>query len=227
LGKSNNYKVIDTADGSYSIIQLENNITFHSTRGAVQESQHIFIQSGLNFFIEAYPSISSLKIFEVGFGTGLNAFLTAIMAGEQKLAIEYCAIDAYPLPEEIYKNLNYSHLLGHDKLYENMMHAGWNQSRDITPFFKLEKIEMPLEMYQFDNKFDIVYFDAFAPNDQQELWTSEIFKKIYDSLSHEGVLVTYSSKSAVRKTFQQVGFVVEKLKGPPGKREIIRATKMK
>lgn len=221
-----NYRIITSDDGSQSI-QIENtDVTFHSSRGAIQESRHVFIQAGLQFFRENQPLLKKLKIFEVGFGTGLNALLTAIEAPKLKTNIEYHSIDRYPLPDNLFFKLNYSQILNEFELYKTITQTAWNQPVFVTPFFKLNKIKEDLLVYNFKEKYDIVYFDAFAPNDQPELWTEEIFKNIFDGMNSGGVLVTYCSKSIVQKALTAVGFEIEKIPGPPGKREILRAIKI-
>lgn len=220
------YEIITTQDQSYSIAVKNSSITFHSTRGALQESQHIFIQAGLHFFLNRNPFNSSFKILEVGFGTGLNALLTATAIARQNVQVAYHAIDLHPLPEDIYTQLNYATLLDEGQLYKMIMQASWDKTIQVSNNFELQKIQADLVNYSsFQSKYDIVYFDAFAPDDQPEMWTASIFKKLYQAMSMNSILVTYSSKSAVRKAMQGVGFLVTKIPGPPGKREIIRVTK--
>lgn len=218
------YEIIITDDGSHSVRLKDTEITFHSTRGAIQESNHVFIESGFQYFI-SNNSKKDLSVFEVGFGTGLNALLTAKAAMANRKQVSYFAIDEFPLPQEIYSKLNYATIINEPELYKIIMQTGWDQLLFINGFFKLNKIRKSFLDYSFNRQFDIIYFDAFAPFDQPDLWTEEVYKKIYDALEPNGVLVTYCSKSIVRNGLSAVGFEVEKLAGPPGKREIIRALK--
>lgn len=166
-----------------------------------------------------------VAVFEVGLGTGLNALLTAIAATQKHKEVLYYSIDRYPLPAEIYTKLNYPDLLKAPVLYKAIMQAGWEELLPVAPFFSLQKINGDLSNYTFNRQFDIIYFDAFAPGDQEEMWTENIYGKMYDALHPGGLLVTYCSKGNVRRALVQAGFTVEKLAGPPGKREIIRANK--
>lgn len=220
------YDIILTEDGSHSVQIRNTEISFHSTKGAIQESAHIFIDAGLRYFKNINPRTKNLKIFEVGFGTGLNALLTAIEAPKLKVNITYQSIDKFPLTDDIFFKLNYADLLGEKELYKIITLTPWNQLVYISPFFKLNKIKAGIEEYTLNEKFDLIYFDAFAPNDQPELWTEEIFSKMYGALNAGGVLVTYSTKSIIQKAMHATGFNIEKLPGPPGKREILRAKKI-
>lgn len=220
------YEIIETGDGSHTLKLAGTNISFHSDRGAIQESQHVFIKTGFDYFMQKAAPEQPLAIFEMGFGTGLNALLTAIAAYQKHKEVVYYAIDRYPLPAEIYTGLNYPALLKAPVLYKSLMQAGWEELLPVAPFFSLQKINNDLSSYTFNRKFDIIYFDAFAPDDQEEMWTETICKKMYDALNAEGLLVTYCSKGNVRRALAQAGFTVEKLAGPPGKREIVRANKL-
>ena len=220
------YEIINTGDGSHTIQIVNRNITFHSTRGAIQESQQVFIDAGFKFFIEKNPAVKNIRIFEMGLGTGLNALLTAIEAQRLQKNIEYHTIDLHPLPFNLFRNLNYAAITGEPELFHNISQCAWNVLKTISPFLKLKKTVAALSDYVFDQKFDIIYFDAFAPNDQPGLWTEETFKKISEAMNENGVLVTYCSKSVVRKALESAGLTVEKIPGPPGKREVIRALKL-
>lgn len=220
------YNIFITDDGSHSIRIQNTKTTFHSSRGAIQESQHVFINAGLNYFADKNPDLKSISIFEIGFGTGLNALLAAKQAQLLKKNVVCYSIDLNALPAEIYTQLNYATVLNETELYKTIMQTGWNQLIFITPFFKLNKIAGDFKNYSFNKKFDIIFFDAFAPEEEPELWAEAIFNKIFAALNTGGILVTYCSKSVVRKMLEQAGFRVEKLNGPPGKREIIRAAKI-
>lgn len=218
------YEILITEDGSDTLRLKGTEITFHSTKGAIQESNHVFIETGFRYFLNRNAK-KSIAVFEVGFGTGLNALLTAKAAMTNSRNVVYYGIDNYPLPVEIYSRLNYPAILNEGELYKIIMQTDWNQLLFINAFFKLKKIREDWKSHLLTQTFDIIYFDAFAPDDQEEMWTEDIYKKMYDALCEGGVLVTYCSKSKVRKGLEQVGFIVEKLEGPPGKREIIRVIK--
>lgn len=211
-----------TEDGSTTLYVPEMNENYHSTHGAIQESMHVFIQSGLFQLVEQ----EELKIFEMGFGTGLNCFLTLLHAGKAK--VQYVALEKYPLEEELIQQLNYHEVLKVDKLenhlYNTIQSASWNNtSIDMNKNFSLQKCKGDLLSYNSDKKFDLIYFDAFAPQFQPELWTVKVFKKMYESLHQNGILVTYCAKGEVRRNMINSGFHVERIAGPPGKREMLRA----
>ncbi|RTE53055.1 SAM-dependent methyltransferase [Arenibacter aquaticus] len=216
-------KIITTADGSKTI-QIEDwNEQYHSVHGAVQEAYHVFIKNGLSLFQDR-----QLSILEIGFGTGLNAFITLMEAKKKGLTVAYKGVEAYPvLPKEL-RELDYSTALGqpeNEEYFLKMHQTSWGQSHDITQNFILEKQQTDFREISDTNVFDLVYFDAFGARVQPELWTAEIFEIMFKAMKKGGVLVTYSAKGSVRRAMQQVGFIVERLPGPPGKREMLRALK--
>ncbi len=219
-----NREIIITGDGSPTIFVPELKEHYHSVYGAVQESKHVFIEAGLNAI-----SKNNLRIFEVGYGTGLNAFLTLQESLKKDLSIVYYAIELYPLEPEITDQLKFNDFLllspAETNLYNNMLKAAWDQEIQITPGFTLKKINHDILSSEIDFRYDLVYFDAFAPDVQPELWDKPVFQKIYNQLNYDGILVTYCVKGQVRRTLKETGFKVEKLPGPPGKREMIRAVK--
>jgi len=218
-------KLLLTGDGSHTIFLPVQNITYHSTHGAVQESRHVFIQPGIMPLLYTRPM---LTIFEMGFGTGLNALLTLQQAIDNNQRIHYIAAELYPLVAEEYNQLNYCTILNSPNLqpYFSAMHnALWHIDVALHPLFTLHKLNKPPDDIYGDEEFDIIFFDAFAPNDQPELWTEKIFARMFAMLKNNGILLTYSSKGNVRRMLQQAGFAVEKLAGPPGKREITKAIK--
>lgn len=220
--------IITTKDGSHSLFSEEYNEVYHSQNGAIQESRHVFIDSGLKHALQIFSDKKNkLKIFEVGFGTGLNALLTLIAAKQHEADIYYETIERYPVPLEVIKELNYTQLLENEKYrppFHSMHLSNWNEEHTITPFFTFKKNENSFPDFQLSpNTFHLIYFDAFAPENQPEMWTLEMMKKIYQALVPNGILVTYCSKSTFRKTLVAAGFTIEKLPGPPGKREMIRA----
>jgi tRNA U34 5-methylaminomethyl-2-thiouridine-forming methyltransferase MnmC len=218
-----------TEDGSHTVSIPSMNVTYHSIHGAVQESRHVFIQSGLNYCIDHIVGVDEvINIFEVGFGTGLNALLSLEQAILHHKKIYYQTIEAFPLSTEEILQLNYSSLFN-ETLKESFiaMHAyDWNKPAQVHPLFSFEKIKTTLQQFETQQQFHVIYFDAFDPVAQPQLWTEIIFKKMFNMLFDNGILVTYCSKGAVQRAMKAAGFNIEKLKGPPGKREIIRATKM-
>ena len=217
--------IVTTGDGSKTIHIEEWNENYHSTHGAVQEAKHVFLKYGLSLFDEK----KEVSIFEVGFGTGLNAILTYQYAQEKQLTIHYNSIEAYPVSKTELEQLDYSSLFENKLLqdvYAKLHHVPWNQEEVISSDFILHKIHQKMEGYIFPTKqFDLIYFDAFGPRVQEGMWTQAIFQKLYDSLKEGGVLVTYCAKGQVKRDLKSVGFNVETLPGPPGKREMTRGRK--
>jgi tRNA U34 5-methylaminomethyl-2-thiouridine-forming methyltransferase MnmC len=233
--QSSNLQIIRTEDGSDTLFHRELNQHYHSVFGAVQESRHIFIETGLFPAIDKFPQgnrdeTDCLNILEIGFGTGLNALLTLVEAEKRVTRIHYTTIEAFPLEENYWQTLNYQHLQGSvdfSKVFARLHQANWNHAEEISRDFILHKIHGKLEAYQPPpGNFNLVYFDAFGPEVQPELWTEEIFRNIFRSLAPDGILVTYSVKGSVVRALKAAGFSTEKLPGPPGKRHILRATKM-
>lgn len=222
------HNIITTADGSRTIQIEEWNEHYHSVHGAIQEAKHVFVKHGLLFLIEKAPKLSSISVLEIGFGTGLNAFITLLNAEELNLKIDYVGVEAYPVLEEEIKLLNYVDELGAEayrEAYKKMHQCPWETSNHITSHFQLNKQQKDFKDIKDENIYDLIYFDAFGARVQPELWMEAIFEIMYTSLKPEGILVTYSAKGSVRRAMQSVGFKVEKLPGPPGKREMLRATK--
>ena len=231
-------KIQVTEDGSHTLFSEMAGQTYHSSHGAVQESRHIFIsqlmgrcskvngqQSGMN---------GVLSVLEIGFGTGLNALLTAQWARENGVKVDYTTIELYPLKEEVYRELNYGKLLGDDELFLRLHKAEWDVGLvEVTENFAIRKCKSDIvewlrnAQYTMHNAqlFDVVYFDAFSPDAQPELWTEEVFRNVYALMKEGGVLMTYCAKGDVRRAMLAAGFRVEKLQGPPGKRHILRAGK--
>jgi len=216
-------QIILTRDGSHTIEIPDLKVTYHSHHGAIQESMHVFIQEGLRHITAITEE--GLNIFEMGFGTGLNAFLTALEARQIERKINYTAIETSPLDTTVIEQLNYGTTPSERDFFLSIHNVPWEQSCSIAPFFTIKKLNRSLLEWQPDTDFNLVYFDAFAPGAQPELWTREVFEKIYACLKSGGVLVTYCSKGEVRRAMQAAGLQVEKLPGPPGKREMVRARK--
>lgn len=220
--------VIITKDGSHSIEIPELQVLYHSVHGAIQESLHVFIDAGLKHWLSRHPSSNEWTIFEMGFGTGLNALLTVIEAASLYRKIIYETVEAFPLEAAIIDQLNYCQALQRPDLQPvfQLLHQGaWNEPVVITDRFTLKKVNTSLINYSTDRPVDLIYYDAFAPNAQPELWTEAVFQQLFAMLAPGGMLVTYCSKGSVRRAMQAAGFTVEKLPGPPGKREMLRAGK--
>ena len=207
-------------DGSHTLYVPELNEHYHSVNGAVQESMHVFIDAGLRQL-----KLDTINILEFGFGTGLNAFLTAIE--NTSAEIYYHAMEKYPVDPDTVTQLNYGSLYDEQylELFNKLHTSSWEQENKITNNFFLTKQQCDFKNVELEQKYNLIYFDAFAPEIQPNLWTKEIFEKAYNALLPDGILTTYCAKGVVRRTMQEVGFKVERLPGPPGKREILRAVK--
>ena len=218
--------IITTADGSKTI-QIEDwNEHYHSVHGALQEAKHVYIEMGLHEFIHRHPQQKQLTILEIGFGTGLNAMLTATNESAKQNVITYHGIEAYPVSNEELKALDYDTLVSSSShIFDQLHNSSWGVEHKVLTHFTLVKRQEFFSDLEDVNIFDIVYFDAFGPRVQPELWTTHIFKCMYRAMRPQGILVTYSAKGSVRRALQQVGFSVERLPGPPGKREMLRAIK--
>jgi tRNA U34 5-methylaminomethyl-2-thiouridine-forming methyltransferase MnmC len=217
-------KIITTADGSHSLLNEAMQETYHSVHGAIQESEHVFINCGLQYWVERMRS-SSLRILEIGFGTGLNAWLTMQYARRHKLSIAYVSIEAYPLEEGIWSVLNYA-TDDDQNAFLNLHRASWGTLVDIQPGFMLTKLHSRLEDTLLDDaSFDLIYFDAFAPSKQPEMWTLPVLERIVKSMRTDGVFVTYCAKGQVKRDLRMLNMITESLPGPPGKKEMIRAMK--
>lgn len=216
-------KIKKTNDGSHTLYEESLDEYYHSVHGAVQESLHVFIRNGFN----CIPK-KEIKVFEMGFGTGLNALLTYYMASVQKKNISYTTIEKFPLNTEITEILNYSEineLKEMKKIFEQLHQTSWEEWHEITSFFRFCKIKEDLVSLTLDQKFDLIYFDAFSPDKQPELWTTDIFEKLFSRMNTPGIFVTYSAKGIIRRRLENSGFKVERISGPPGKREMLRALK--
>lgn len=217
-------EIVETGDGSKTIRIVDLDENYHSSHGALQEALHVFIKNGLLEFKEKLQ----ISIFEMGFGTGLNAFLSGIKANELKLKIEYSGVEAFPISEDEIIALEYAQLVGDEnvELYKKIHSSSWEEMNEISAFFTLKKIKNQLQNLELEKEsFDIIYYDAFGPRAQDEMWSVELFQKMYDSLKVGGFLVTYCAKGQVKRNMKEVGFTIEPLPGPPGKREMTRAWK--
>jgi len=214
-------KSVLSQDGSHTLYSSRFGEHYHSTFGAIQESNHIFIEAALKSITSG---IKSVNLFEVGFGTGLNALLAYRYAEQYKVKINYVSVEAFPLSDDTVKQLNYPSLLGIAPSILMKMHSVKSSRIDISTFFKITVFDVQLHEHQLHNDYyDVVFFDAFSPEVQPEMWSEKVFNDIFGSMSGGGVLTTYSCKGIVKRALKAAGFYIEKLPGPPGKREFIRA----
>ena len=216
-------EIIITDDGSTTIRIPDWDENYHSTHGAIQEAKHVFIKNGLDLF----QNQDSISILEIGFGTGLNAFIT-FLETVNKEKVNYVGVEAYPISQDEIAQMNYVTELDAEKYQEifDKMHAcDWENQQTITENFILTKRKQFFQDIEDKNQFDLIYFDAFGFPLQPELWSEVIFKKMYDALLPKGTLVTYACRSSIKNAMLSVGFSIEKLPGAPGKREMLRATK--
>jgi len=213
-----------TEDGSHTLYIPDLDEHYHSTHGAIQESLHIYINQGL-----LQVEKESINILEIGFGTGLNAFLTFAYSQLKKLKVNYITIEKYPLTEAEYKKLNYPDSIFPEfkDVFEQIHTATWNEPTNISSHFKIQKIQADLLSFSFEKLplFDLVYYDAFAPGKQPEMWTDEIISKVSSSVTTNGIVVTYCAKGSVRRSFSSAGFAMSRLPGPIGKKEILQGKK--
>lgn len=222
-------KIVTTGDGSTTIQITDWNEQYHSMHGAVQEARHVFLKMGLDFWMNENPDQNTLHILEIGFGTGLNALLTLMHAEKSSVNLLYEGVEAYPVSSEELAQLNYleaADAQAFEAVFEMMHQTPWEQTEIITEAFQLKKRKQTFETLEDQNQHDLIYFDAFGARVQPELWEEPIFEKMYRALKAGGVLVTYAAKGSVRRAMQAVGFKVERLPGPPGKREMLRAVKI-
>lgn len=217
--------LILTNDGSHSVYSETFGVTYHSKFGAVTESAHVFIAAGLRYKAVVQREIS---ILETGFGTGLNAFMSWLEAERRNLQLRYVGLEMLPVGPDEANLLNYPDLLGAPERaadFQTLHSCSWGADHNLSEHFVFRKEQTSIETFEAQEAFDVVYFDAFAPQAQPELWTAEVFGRMYRALRPDGVLVTYCAQGAFKRTLKQAGFQVERLQGPPGKREMTRATK--
>ena len=217
-------KIEQTADGSNTLYVPELDEHYHSVKGALTESEHIFIRTGLNHSHAVSP-----RILEIGFGTGLNAFLTLLEAYRAQRKVHYTTIERFPVAEDTVRSLKYPEQICPQRAddFYALHSAAWDTDCQLTDFFTLHKVEADFTACPFGDGYDVIYFDAFAPEKQPEMWSQELFDRLYASLNPGGILVTYCAKGVVRRMLQSSGFQMERLPGPPGgKREILRGTRI-
>jgi tRNA U34 5-methylaminomethyl-2-thiouridine-forming methyltransferase MnmC len=221
-------QIVQTSDGSTTLLDTTLNETYHSIHGAIQESQHVFIEAGLHHWLRL-SNRQTISILEIGFGTGLNALLTPLAAEKVGVEIEYETIEAFPLVMEMVRLLNYPAIIDTDNaksVFENLHQAEWRKPKKISPYFDFLKNDSKLQETDFgDEKFDLIFFDAFGPDKQPDMWQRSNLVKLARAMNPQGVFVTYSAKGQLKRDLVSLGLLVEKIPGPPGKREMIRATK--
>lgn len=215
-------EIRQTADGSNTLYLPDLNETYHSSHGAVQEAMHVFIQHGLMFLGQEKKTIS---VFEMGFGTGLNALLTAQWAQNQQRMIEYIGVELHPIRAEIWEQMDYVQEKSANQLYGEIMSAEWGTNQKITPYFHLKKIEQDIHQLKVNEQVDLIYFDAFGPRAQAEMWDMPVLTKMHALLKPGGIFVTYCAQGQMKRNLRSLGFQLESLPGPPGKREMTKATK--
>ena len=215
-------KIVVSKDGSHTLFRKDIEEHYHSIHGSIQESLHVFIEAGLNHFISKDYS-GDVSILEIGFGTGLNALLTYEHQKKTNCSILYHGLEPHPLEMKVIKQLNFKSINANEflKLHE----LEWNKKHILNQSFTFTKENKKLQDFDSDEKFDVVYYDAFAPRAQEEMWRIELFKKLYSLIKSSGILVTYCAKGQVRRDLQRAGFKMERIPGPRGKREMLRGTK--
>lgn len=216
-------QIAQTADGSTTIFIPEMDENYHSHHGAIQEAEHVFIQMGLE-----HVQKETVRIFELGFGTGLNALLSYKRSKELGTTIEYFGLEAFPVEPELVSELNYPNQIGEEygSVFAKMHEQPWNQANTLG-HFELTKVDQKIQELDIDGKeFDLIYFDAFGPRAQDEMWHLPVLEKMAEMLTDGGVLVTYCAQGQFKRYLKSLGFEIERLPGPPGKREMTRATKV-
>lgn len=216
-----------TADGSHTFYLPALDEHYHSVNGALRESRHVFIEAGWEQRLSAGNVPAGIRLLEIGFGTGLNAFLTMLQADSARQCATFYSIERYPLDDEAVQTLNYADLAapGRREAFRALHRAPWNRPVRITPFFILHKLSADCNTCPLPGPFDLIYFDAFAPDKQPEMWNQPLFDTLFRHTAEGGILTTYCAKGAVRRMLQAAGYRVERLPGPPGKREMLRAQK--
>lgn len=216
------YEVQQTADGTATLYVKNLDEHYHSVKGALAEAQHVYRDCA---FMHHPPVSPVLRVLEFGFGTGLNACVTA-MAADKSRCVHYFSLEKYPLDEAVLSDLHYEELLDRD-LFSAIHQAPWNQDCMVSPYFTVRKIQADILTCLLPERVDVVYFDAFAPEKQPELWSRNVFERIFAVMNPDGILTTYCAKGEIRRMLASIGFVVERLAGPVGgKREILRAVKL-
>lgn len=218
-------QIVTTADGTKSILITDTDVQYHSKHGAILEAKHVFIHSGLHYYLKS-NNTKPISVFEMGFGTGLNCLLTYLATKQNNISIQYTGIEAFPVDFSELKQLNFHEKLGiSNEVFFKLHQFKWGEKHQLTEDFSFQKIHKRLQDFSAKEEFDIIYFDAFGSKTQPELWTKEITDQLFEMLQNNGVVVTYSVKGSFRRDLLASGFSVEKIPGPPGKREMLRAIK--
>lgn len=220
------HEMIQTSgDGSHTVLSKTfEDVTYHSRHGAIAESNVVFIDAGLNYHLSRGKK--QIKVFEMGFGTGLNALLSYIWSREKQVSVDYQTVEAYPLESHIFLQLNYAEILGEKSVFESLHTIAWDQKHVIADFFSFNKHLSLVEDVKIDGRVDVIFYDAFAPSSQPHLWEIPILEKMYGVLNNGGILVSYCAQGAFKRNLKTCGFLVESIPGPPGKREMTRAVKL-
>lgn len=216
-------ELIISGDGSHSIVSPLFNTLYHSTHGAITESKVVFIDAALNYLLAS--NYKSINVFEMGFGTGLNAVLAQQWAEKHQTSLNYHTVEAFPIDLETVYSLNYGTILDCKDIFFHLHEVDWNKSLNISPYFNFCKWNQTIETLEVHQKFDAIFYDAFAPSEQPELWQVPILAKMFDQLYHGGVLTSFCAQGAFKRNLREAGFKVESIPGPPGKREMTRAIK--
>lgn len=220
--------ILKTLDGSHTIYSQKFDSTYHSTNGAIQESNHVFIKHGLEYFSHDFIN-KNIRILEYGFGTGLNALLSLKFANSNKKKLNYIGLEAYPIELKNVNELNYNEIIDSEELEEEFlkMHSIESDKKvDLSDYFSFSRIQTKFEKFEISNKFDIIFYDVFSPDVQGFLWERPFLDSVYDKLDDNGILITYGAKGTFKRALKSIGFEVQNPPGPPGKREITRAVKI-
>lgn len=223
-----NAKIVKTNDGTDTIYLPDLDEHYHSTHGARQESEHVYLKCGLDYYVKRNISDKKkqIQILEIGFGTGLNALLTCMYAQQHKIPINYITLEPFPLKKEYINQLNFNLNQYEATIFKNIHHVKWNKKNTLNEYFSITKWKLKLEDFKPSNLFNIIYFDAFAPSKQKNIWSPGNFSTLYNVLTNEsGILTTYCAQGQFKRTAKNIGFSIELIDGPPGKREMIRLTK--
>jgi len=241
MSKKLELSFLESKDGSHTLLRHDINETYHSHNGAIQESLWVFVDKGLNYLKQ--QNYTSIKVLEIGFGTGLNAILTYEFAQKNKIEIEYISLEPFPIPSKITQKLNYTDFLEQEsKTVFNQLHQiSWEEKHEISPYFSIQKVETTLEEYNhicknnFESQsessntpyFDCTFFDAFAPSKQAEVWQLSNLQKVFNLTKANGILITYCAQGQFKRDLKTAGWKVESLDGAPPKREMVRANKVR
>ncbi len=217
-------EIIVTGDGSHSLFDRSRNETYHSVHGAIQESKHVFIGAGLEYSLSVTGD--AINVLEIGFGTGLNAILALLFSRQHSRLVNFTTVEAFPLPEEIWSQLNYADQLDAADEFVKVQSCSWGDRHAISDNFSLMKCHTRVETFTpAKSAYDVIFYDAFAPSRQPEMWHLSLLEKVCGGLRSPGVFVTYCATGQLKRDLRSLGLNVETLPGPPGKKEMVRALK--